>query len=62
MTDRTGQILMSDGPFIESKEMIGGISIIEADDLDEALAWAARMATAITVPIEVRPFAHSSTP
>lgn len=49
-------ILMTDGPYTEGKEHVGGITIIEAGDLDEALAWAARLARAITLPIEVRPF------
>jgi hypothetical protein len=51
-----GETVLTDGPFIESKEQIGGLSIIEAADLDEALAWAGRMAEAVTVPVEVRPF------
>jgi hypothetical protein len=51
-----GDTLLTDGPFIESKEQIGGISIIDVADLDEALAWGARMAAAVTVPVEVRPF------
>jgi hypothetical protein len=52
---RQGDVLMTDGPFVETKEQIGGIGIIRAADLDEALAWAAKLARAITVPIEVRP-------
>lgn len=51
-----GHTLLTDGPFIESKEQIGGISVIDVADLDEALAWGARMAAAVTVPVEVRPF------
>jgi hypothetical protein len=47
-----------DGPFSEGKEHLGGITIIEADDLDDALAWAGRIARATTLPIEVRPFQH----
>jgi hypothetical protein len=54
--DRDGEVTMTDGPFIESKEQIGGITIIDVDDLDQALAWGAREAAAIGVPIEVRPF------
>ena len=52
-----GEITMTDGPFIESKEQVGGITIVDAEDLDAALGWATRMTTAIGVPIEVRPFA-----
>jgi hypothetical protein len=48
--------LMTDGPFIESREQIGGISIVKAPDLDGALAWAKRLTRAIGVPIEVRAF------
>ena len=51
-----GRLLTTDGPFIESKEQIGGITILEAADLDAALAWGGKMAKAIGVPIEVRPF------
>ncbi len=48
--------LVTDGPFVESKEQIGGFYIIEADDRDAALAWARRVAEATRHPIEVRPF------
>jgi len=52
-----GEVLTTDGPFMESKEHLGGFYIIEAPDLDAALAWASRVTAAIKVPIEVRPFA-----
>ncbi|MDB6105932.1 MAG: YCII-related protein [Gammaproteobacteria bacterium] len=52
---KDGELLLTDGPFIESKEHIGGFSIIKAPDLDAALEWARKLARAITVPIEVRP-------
>jgi len=48
--------LMTDGPFTEGKEHLGGFTIIEARDLDAALEWAERLAAATTLPIEVRPF------
>jgi hypothetical protein len=51
-----GEVLMTDGPFVEGKEHIGGISIIAAPDLDAALKWAVRLTEATTLPIEVRPF------
>lgn len=51
-----GGLAMTDGPFIESKEQIGGLSVIRAPDLDGALHWAGRLARAIGVPIEVRAF------
>ena len=47
---------MTDGPFTEAKEHVGGFTIINADDLDEALDWGRRLAEATTLPIEVRPF------
>jgi hypothetical protein len=51
-----GDIVLTDGPFIESKEQIGGISIVRVPDLDAALFWAKKLAGATTTPIEVRPF------
>jgi hypothetical protein len=48
---------MTDGPYTEGKEHIGGLVIVEAPDLDEALTWARRFAEVIGLPIEVRPFA-----
>jgi hypothetical protein len=54
---RTGdELVMTDGPFAESKEHIGGFYIINAEDLDEALAWARKVVDATKHPIEVRPF------
>jgi hypothetical protein len=53
---KAGQVLVTDGPYIESKEHLGGFTIIQADDLDAALNWARRLAAAVTLPIEVRPF------
>ncbi|OLE30597.1 MAG: hypothetical protein AUG44_00905 [Actinobacteria bacterium 13_1_20CM_3_71_11] len=51
-----GDVLMTDGPFVEGKEHLGGFTVIEAPDLDEALDWAGKMARAIgLLPIEVRP-------
>jgi hypothetical protein len=49
-------VVMTDGPFAESKEHIAGFYIINADDLDAALAWAGKVADATNHPIEVRPF------
>jgi hypothetical protein len=51
-----GNLVMTDGPFVESKEHIGGFYIINADDLDAALTWAGKVVSAIKHPIEVRPF------
>jgi hypothetical protein len=53
---RNGKFTTTDGPFIESKEMIGGITILRAPDLDAALVWGRKFADATTTPIEVRAF------
>jgi len=53
---RDGAALHTDGPYIEGKEHIGGFTIIRAADLDAALEWGRKLATATTLPIEVRPF------
>ena len=53
---KDGDVRTTDGPFIEGKEYLGGLSIIDAPDLDAALGWAGRIARATTLPIEVRPF------
>lgn len=50
------QVLVSDGPFAEGREHLGGICVIAAPDLEAALSWAAKVARAITLPIEVRAF------
>ncbi len=54
-----GAMVMTDGPFVESKEHIAGFYVINADDLDAALAWAGKVVDAVNAPIEVRPF-HDS--
>ena len=56
LRQKDGEIVMTDGPFIESKEQIGGFTIVKVPDLDAALSWARKLAHAITTPIEVRPF------
>ena len=57
------ETLMTDGPFVEGKEHIGGFLIVQAPDLDAALEWARRLASALVLPgqpdglpVEVRPF------
>jgi hypothetical protein len=52
-----GETLLTDGPYVEAGEHIGGFTLIEAEDLDAALGWAGKMAKASTLPIEVRPVA-----
>ena len=49
-------VVMTDGPFAEGKEYLGGFSIIQVADLDAALDWGTRLTRAIGLPIEVRPF------
>lgn len=49
-----GEVLVTDGPYLEAKEHVGGLSILETADLDEALAWARRAAKACGTPVEVR--------
>jgi len=51
-----GEVLITDGPFAEGKEYLGGFTIISAPDLDAALGWASKIARATALPIEVRPF------
>jgi hypothetical protein len=53
---KEGEVSMTDGPYAESKEQMGGFWIIEATDLDAALDWAGRAAAACEGPVEVRPF------
>ena len=49
-------VLVTDGPFLEGKEHIGGFWVIKASDLDGALEWGRKATRACQVPIEVRPF------
>jgi hypothetical protein len=55
----SGEVVTTDGPYLESKEHLGGFYVIDAADLDAALAWAGRVTALIGSPIEVRPFAGS---
>jgi hypothetical protein len=50
-----GEVSMTDGPYAESKEQMGGFWIVEAPDFDAALDWAAKAAAACEGPVEVRP-------
>ena len=52
-----GEVVTTDGPFVESKEHLGGFYVVEAEDLDAALAWASKATAAVGKPIEVWPFA-----
>jgi hypothetical protein len=53
---RGDDVLVTDGPYVEGKEHLGGFMIVKAPDLDVALEWGRRYARATTLPIEVRPF------
>ena len=62
---QNGDAIVTDGPYVEGKEHVGGFLIIKAPDLDAALEWARKMARVLmlpghtdSLPIEVRPFAH----
>jgi hypothetical protein len=53
-----GQVLITDGPYLEGKEHLGGFTIVQAPDLDAALEWARKLVEAIgLLPVEVRPLA-----
>ncbi|MEU0966743.1 YciI family protein [Streptomyces sp. NPDC005917] len=53
---KDGDVLVTDGPYAEGKEYLGGLSLIRAEDLDAALEWGRKAALATQLPIEVRPF------
>jgi hypothetical protein len=52
----SGEVSMTDGPYAESKEQMGGFWVIEVPDLDAALEWGRRGSLACGLPVEVRPF------
>ena len=52
---RDGETLVTDGPFIETKEMLGGYYLVETESLDEAIEWAAKIPSARFGHVEVRP-------
>jgi hypothetical protein len=52
---RNGKVLTTDGPFAETKEQLGGYYLIDVPDLDQAIAWAAKIPSALSGSIEVRP-------
>ena len=53
---RDGKVLVTDGPYLETKEHVGGFWVLEAVDLDEALAWGRKAVVACRAPVEVRAF------
>jgi hypothetical protein len=57
---RTGDTIVSDGPFAETKEVLGGYYLIESESLDEAIQWAERIPDARGGTIEIRPVVDHS--
>ncbi len=55
-TQPNGEVLITDGPYLETKEHVGGFWVLEAADMDEALAWGRKAAVACRAPVEVRAF------
>jgi hypothetical protein len=51
-----GEVLTTDGPYLNTKEHVGGFWVLKAADMDEALAWGRKAAVACRAPVEVRPF------
>jgi hypothetical protein len=51
-----GRVLVSDGPYLQTREHVGGFWVLEAANLDEALAWGRKAVVACRAPVEVRPF------
>ncbi|MFD4640024.1 YciI family protein [Lentzea sp. NPDC058436] len=59
LSAKDDDVLMTDGPFAEGKEHIGGFTVVQAEDLDEALEWGRRLAGVLSpLSIEVRPIAY----
>ena len=57
-----GDVLVTDGPYLEAKEHVGGFSILQCADMTEALAWARKTVIACRMPIEVREIPYSNLP
>ena len=55
-----GDVLITDGPYLETKEHVGGFWLLEAADLDEALQWGRKAVVACRAPVEVRQFGRHS--
>lgn len=51
-----GEVVVTSGPYLKTREHVGGFWVLEAADLDEALAWGRKAAVACRTPVEVRPF------
>ena len=61
-TQPNGELLITDGPYLEAKEHVGGFWILEAADMDEALAWARKAVIACRTPVELREIPYSNLP
>lgn len=59
---KDGQTIVTDGPFADTREQLGGLYILECDGIDEAVGWAAKVPSASRGTIEVRPLASGSYP
>ena len=59
---RDGEQVVTDGPFAETKEQLGGFYLIEVDSLDDAIEWAAKIPSARGGTIEVRPLVPVGVP
>lgn len=57
-----GEVLVTDGPFAEAKEFVGGFTIIEAADMAEALAWGRKSVAGSRMPLEIREIPYSNLP
>ena len=55
-TQRDGTVVVTDGPYLEAKEFVGGFWLLQASDLDEAVDWARKAAIACRAGVEVRAF------
>ncbi len=55
-----GKVLITDGPYLETNEHTGGFWVLEAANLDDALAWGRKAAVACRAPVEVRPFGRTN--
>ena len=55
---KDGEVVTTDGPFVEAREHLGGFTIVDVDDLDAAMDWGGKLAVATGLPIEVRPFRY----
>ena len=60
LTRRNGEVLVTDGPYLETKEVVGGYFIVDCEDLDRAIEIASRIPVAQTGSVEIRPLLESA--